>query len=571
MADLTITPEPDAPSNSALKLLPAKGGSYALRRGFAMPADGGSGLYQASSSACPLNGGLGDDGYQVAAADGGCWILDWPAGGADLRVWGIKFDNSTDNSTTLSKAIAAHNVTGGILRVPGGIALFSAAPAAITKGGIVLEGTGVPGINNCSDITDAKLTGSILRATTAFGSGDIFTIATEDRAVFRDVMVDYQQSSSCANAMRSSGAAFAVVGANGTYARNPTFENVELRYQYDGIRFDFANGWQISGLIALDWKNDAVKDVNTDPSTDYGDWLFQRSILWNVDATAGTAGRAGFEFLRGGSGAFVNNKINGVQYCYLLNRTNVSGFTATATHLTSNNSCENYTQAGIALLQASPGADFAVFSAHNWEFSTFSSFANPTKGDIFAGTGTPGGGDAKWIRGISLIGNQHTNGYTMAGGAAANVDIEDGLSVTIIGEKGSNNGVASGPPLIKVAGNASGCRLSGNDVYNNAGSFVYGDITGCNPTVSSCGTSPSVLNSSTDETWAITVGSGASPVTSCTVTFNEAYTGNNPVCVFATNQNGGTVSVNALSPTGVTFTQTDMRGWIVYAHCKQGG
>src|ERR1700686_4622035 len=107
MGDLTIAPSaPVLANNAALQLLPLKGGNgiYAIRRGFITAGDGGDALYQGSSSACSLNSGNGDNGSQVKAADGGCWLLVAPAIGADFRIWGVVFDGSTDNSTALQNA-----------------------------------------------------------------------------------------------------------------------------------------------------------------------------------------------------------------------------------------------------------------------------------------------------------------------------------------------------------------------------------------------------------------------------------------------------------------------------------
>jgi hypothetical protein len=76
-------------SNTALQGLNAVDGASVVRLGFANPGDGGIGLYVAGSSACALNHGEGDNGYQVPSADGRCWNLAAQAA-YDVRQWGMK-------------------------------------------------------------------------------------------------------------------------------------------------------------------------------------------------------------------------------------------------------------------------------------------------------------------------------------------------------------------------------------------------------------------------------------------------------------------------------------------------
>src|SRR5579884_2799361 len=75
-------------------------------------------FYYPSGSACSLNTGNGDNGSQVKSSDGKCWLGVFPDAGADVREWGVKFDNSTDNSTALQAAFAWW-AQGNILRLPG--------------------------------------------------------------------------------------------------------------------------------------------------------------------------------------------------------------------------------------------------------------------------------------------------------------------------------------------------------------------------------------------------------------------------------------------------------------------
>lgn len=74
------------------------------RAGFTSAGDGGSAMYVASGSACTLNSGAGDNGAQVRSADGKCWVAQFPATGADVRVWGARVGQNID--APLNAAIA---------------------------------------------------------------------------------------------------------------------------------------------------------------------------------------------------------------------------------------------------------------------------------------------------------------------------------------------------------------------------------------------------------------------------------------------------------------------------------
>jgi hypothetical protein len=65
---------PQVTNNSALQALPSRQFPAVYRLGYAAPDDGGAAIYTGSTLACSLNGGNGDNGSQVKAQDGGCWL-----------------------------------------------------------------------------------------------------------------------------------------------------------------------------------------------------------------------------------------------------------------------------------------------------------------------------------------------------------------------------------------------------------------------------------------------------------------------------------------------------------------
>lgn len=93
-------------NQSALQAFSISGlasGYTVARQGYYSNGDGGQAIYSLSTSACSLNSGAGDNGTQVKPTVGtGCWILNTPAGGIDIRVWGAVGDGSTSNGAVFT-------------------------------------------------------------------------------------------------------------------------------------------------------------------------------------------------------------------------------------------------------------------------------------------------------------------------------------------------------------------------------------------------------------------------------------------------------------------------------------
>lgn len=108
----TAALSPHAATNAALKALAAGAYATVTRDGFATAGDGGGAVYNWSSSACSLNSGAGDNGYQVQPNSGtGCWIASFPATGADVRAWGAVADGVTDAGPAINTALANYHGT----------------------------------------------------------------------------------------------------------------------------------------------------------------------------------------------------------------------------------------------------------------------------------------------------------------------------------------------------------------------------------------------------------------------------------------------------------------------------
>lgn len=125
---------------AALKALTGGAYSQIVTDGYYVAGDGGGSTYtwNGSSSASA------DGGSVIAPTSGsGRWLINVPATGLDARQFGVKFDNSTDNSTTLQAAFTwapgyKLNLACGIARFGTGITFNLPAPVT----GITVEGCG---------------------------------------------------------------------------------------------------------------------------------------------------------------------------------------------------------------------------------------------------------------------------------------------------------------------------------------------------------------------------------------------------------------------------------------------
>jgi hypothetical protein len=108
-------------NNSALQALPTTTAPQIQRMSFATPGDSPALLYTASGSACSLNAGAGDNGWQVKSANNLCWIANFPASGGDARQWGCgPTYTAAVNTTCMQAAINATAALGTRLLIVGG-------------------------------------------------------------------------------------------------------------------------------------------------------------------------------------------------------------------------------------------------------------------------------------------------------------------------------------------------------------------------------------------------------------------------------------------------------------------
>ena len=101
--------QPHAINNAAFASLPATSLSV-IRDGYAFPGDGGHAVYSHASAPCATSGG--DGGLQIAAADGGCWLID-PSLPITPMLFGADPKGLVDSNSAFQNTINAVGAAGG--------------------------------------------------------------------------------------------------------------------------------------------------------------------------------------------------------------------------------------------------------------------------------------------------------------------------------------------------------------------------------------------------------------------------------------------------------------------------
>lgn len=107
LIDMAVSEALRVPNLAGLKSLTAMAANDVFyREGYTTPGDGGQATYAFSTSSCTINAGAGDNGAQVApASGGGCWIVNAPASGISVMVWGAIADGVTDQTARFNAAL----------------------------------------------------------------------------------------------------------------------------------------------------------------------------------------------------------------------------------------------------------------------------------------------------------------------------------------------------------------------------------------------------------------------------------------------------------------------------------
>ena len=117
---LNLSAIPHISNLAALKAYHVATGAAVTRDGYAAANDAGAPVtYFWGSSACPLNAGAGDNGWQVQPnSGGGCWTAALPTSGADIRIWGATTGAGADAAVLAAVNAASQGQAGGKVLIP---------------------------------------------------------------------------------------------------------------------------------------------------------------------------------------------------------------------------------------------------------------------------------------------------------------------------------------------------------------------------------------------------------------------------------------------------------------------
>lgn len=176
---------PHVANNTALAALTSTTFAVVVRDGFLSAADAPPLTFHAGTTACSLNAGAGDGGSQVPSVDGKCWIAQF-VGLPDIREWGAKADNATDNGPSGTNAFAlAGSAHVGPIWIPADVGCFLVASPTTFSGVVqpLFVGGGSLEYNNVSGGNDICATttpqGSWIRS--SLTSGSPFTYANANQ------------------------------------------------------------------------------------------------------------------------------------------------------------------------------------------------------------------------------------------------------------------------------------------------------------------------------------------------------------------------------------------------------
>jgi hypothetical protein len=324
---------PTAASNATLTALPSTTASTITRLGFYTPGDAPPLNYTASASACSLNSGAGDNGSQVATSDGKCWIANFPAGPIDVREFGAKGDNSTNNTTAMQ---AAFN-TGRVVYYPCVLqpSIYQFTTISGSVGGIIGDGS------TCSWLASTDTTSA---NDITFSAANL--IPGQNAPVFHGFALIGAVGSG-----KASGAGLIITA--------PTSENQGAQI-YDvtidsfptDLQFGAASNWCIQNSKFLNYLTAGVLVANTN-NPDSGDSVIMGSF---IGTAAASGARLGIEYVSSGGLKVIGNKINGGSYGIFLG---LNAPSSTSDLLINGNSIENQATAAVELSRSSGSANFS--------------------------------------------------------------------------------------------------------------------------------------------------------------------------------------------------------------------
>lgn len=505
---------PQVSTTSALQAMSASAFTKVARLGFNTQGDTPALMYSLSNSPCSLNGGAGDNGWQVQVSGGGkCWIATFPNYGVEVGWWGASPSaNGSTNSTAINAAInAVQTFTGGMVRFGAGTYAIGST-LTITASNVTLEGINpratvlscATGASDCIDIlgvsTSSQIFGDFIRKmriTQTSLTGAPIGVRFAGQGGIESAVIDQVLSPTFFS------------GINDERVRDVYF-NMSASATGPALKFDSVAVGERSDVLTLDHV------------TIQGASSGQDCMVW--DGYTNTLRLFGVNMLGCANGLHIED---------------TSGSTSQYPQFLQADDLEVDSATGNALVTDSYAASLTIVNSQLTTTGSTSAFS------LGAHTGR-----------VYFLGDrlQGSYGGAIAGGASDVIVVGDDFNGSTTAALNDPNGIAT------VVG---GFDFNGSPLsLSQVGSHTI--FNGTKPAVSSCGTSPS--NGGVDGAGEITAGSGT--VTSCVLTFAATW-GNAPFCVATSTNPAVAVVPNVVSATAVTFDfSTSAPGMEFFYHCQ---
>jgi hypothetical protein len=501
----------------------------------------------------------------------------------NVKLHGAKGDGSTDDTVAIQNTINIATATGGgIVYLPAGI--YDVSNSIYLSSNTILEGANytnftVPGLSS-PGLTQIKYTGTNCSLPgVVIAQGYNFQIKniginTEYENCGNDLAIGYQSEArtfSIDNVDLNNGVSGITFGTGTVSAASGKLNNVYIENVSTGIIANALTDTMFSDVDIYFCSSIGIDFVgNSDTNYFYQTFIGEQN---------GTSSWDGIIFNSGVPSAY--NDIYGEEFFgltiaspvgddILMNYAQADIYGARITQpvveTAGTNSqlvLQNYTNSGGA-----PDTQFTINSPNATPFSVNGSTFVVTTSNVGIGTSSPNStlevvnpgsasGTKYIVEQLDVNSGNQDAGSVLAFGDAANASQ---VWLESNDEPGFNSDfiiavATGGPQPYPVAdffhnGNVGIGTLSPGKLFTVAGNADFGSGT---PTLSSCGTSPSLDSGSNDMRGEIVVGTSA---TGCTLTFSAAKT-NTPFCIVASETSGltspgWTESTTAITITGVT-------------------
>jgi hypothetical protein len=334
------------PDNATLKLASVLNYQGAvIRDGFYTAGDSPEVLFTGLSGNCAANSLVNDNGscVDVTVSGGGSWKASSSENSADLRQWGVKFDDSTDNSTALQSALN-WMVTGHVLRCPDQTlpARFGTALASTFTSQTASASLFGPG----SDLCVLKYTGTSTAITVTHNS----TNGKRNSTHWRDFTLCTTQTGS-GTGIKLVETAFAA----GQIAMNDFTTVVFRGCDGWGVTNYWAQAIDVQGVSIIDFRGISI--------------IGGSAVLGNGVSLSGNAGIGLYGFQYNFSGVNINNQLTPISIGELIQGVTITGGS-------------NLTNVGTGVnVTSGNGTDQLVVA--NSQFNCISVCISSQMGDVF--------------------------------------------------------------------------------------------------------------------------------------------------------------------------------------------